>query len=72
MKFEAIMVCLKFDFLFLNICGSSNGIPVSVKGREVCGFCAAIRSKTLLNGFNLFVVLFSLLSLYGGLGWRSG
>ena len=35
MRFEAIMVCLKFDFLFLNICGNSNEIPVSVRGQEV-------------------------------------
>ena len=32
--------------------------------RSLCDICAAIRSKTLLNGFNLFVFLFSLLSLY--------
>ena len=43
MKFEAIMVCLKFDFLFLNICGNSNEIPVSVKGREVYKYVVSVR-----------------------------
>jgi hypothetical protein len=37
MRFESIMACLKFNFLFLNICENSNEIPVSVERREIYG-----------------------------------
>jgi hypothetical protein len=64
MRFEAIMVCLKFEFLFLNICGNGNEIPVSAKGREV--YVVSVRPlETKLCLMDLIYLLFySLYFLY--------
>ena len=58
-------VCVRFDFLFLNICGNSNEIPVSVKEWEVCVISVQpLEAKLCWMDLIYLFFLLSLLSLY--------
>lgn len=57
-------VCVRFDFLFLNICGNSNEIPVSVKEWEVCVISVQPLEAKLCWMDLIYLFFYSLYFLY--------